>query len=239
MHGPGLQRLAHGEAEETLRLGRVIRRVVGATAQDARRLPPLGACRVDVRVARPERRCKRQPHGAGSRCYNRARRGIRRVLTMGARAHALAEEFRAANDDLIRAVTGYSEIQWQARCPNEGWTVAATVHHIGSGHAIIAEIVQAIATDQPLPRGVTTTREEGERLNREHAAQYAACSKEEALKLLQHNGALAASMVENLSDAQLDRVRPDFPLSAAQTITQGLVGHLRSHSESGQAATSA
>jgi len=158
---------------------------------------------------------------------------------VSARAHALADAFRAANDDLIRTVTGYSEEQWQACCPNESWTVAATVHHIANGHPITADIVHAIATDQPLPRGVTMAPEEGERVNREHAAQYATCSKEEALELLQRNGALAASMVESLSDAQLDRMRPDFPLSAAQMITRALIGHLRDHSASVQAATSA
>lgn len=64
---------------------------------------------------------------------------------MGAQAEALAAKLEQENDALIAAIEGLSDAQWRALTKDEGWTVAATAHHVAGGHRAIAELIQAHA----------------------------------------------------------------------------------------------
>ncbi len=155
---------------------------------------------------------------------------------VSARAQEFAAEFRTLNDAVIEAIAGYSAAQWQAHTSDEGWTVAATAHHIAVGHAEIAKLIEAIAHDLPLPRVVTLTRDQGNQANLEHAATFADASRDEVLALLRENGAHVSAVVEAFTDADLAKVQPGFPLSTERVIARVLIQHVRAHFASVQTA---
>lgn len=62
---------------------------------------------------------------------------------MGARSDALATRFEQAFTDLAKTVESCSPAQWQAVCGDEGWTVAATAHHVASQLPLEREYISA------------------------------------------------------------------------------------------------
>lgn len=154
---------------------------------------------------------------------------------MSERARALAEQFEQANNDVIAAVEACSDEQWRATCKDEGWSVATTAHHVGGGHAVIADFANKIGNGEAMPPITMEMIDQG---NAQHAQQYANCNKAETLAMLREGGAVAASIVRGLSDEQLDRSGPVLgnPMTAAQVIENILIGHPRQHLASMQGA---
>jgi uncharacterized damage-inducible protein DinB len=157
---------------------------------------------------------------------------------MSERAQALAEQFEDANRELISTVERCSEAEWRAQTAAEGWSVAVTAHHIAGGHEAVAGLAQGLATGQGLPDITSQMLDE---MNAEHAREYAACTKEETVELLRRNGQTAAGIIRGFSDEQLGRSAPaaimdGAEMSTEQLVEQGLIGHMRGHSESIRAA---
>ena len=90
----------------------------------------------------------------------------------------------------------------------------------------ISGLVQKIASGESFPMPNI------DKMNAEHAVQYANATKAETLALLRQNGAAAAAMVRGLGDAQLDRVGGSMGMSAAQAIERVLIGHVNDHHNS-------
>jgi len=155
---------------------------------------------------------------------------------MSGQSEALANRLDAANNAVIEAVKGMSDAQWAALTKSEGWTVAATAHHIAGGHEAIAGLVQAIAAGQS-PQVSLAQVNAG---NAQHAQQFAGVDRNEVLALLATNGAAAASLLRGLSDAQLSAVSkpiaefPEMPLVAV--IENVLISHAVDHGKSLQSA---
>jgi uncharacterized damage-inducible protein DinB len=150
---------------------------------------------------------------------------------MSEQAKGLADRFDQANADLIRMIENASESQWKAICAGEKWSVGVTAHHVAMGHRGIANIVQKIATGQPLPK---ITPDAIDHNNAQHAEQFKDCTREETVALLRTNGAKASAIVRELSDAQLARTAQALgrEMSAHQFIENILLGHVASHSAS-------
>src|SRR5262245_12405886 len=142
---------------------------------------------------------------------------------MSERARTLADRFEQANRDLISAVERISDAQWKAKTTAEGWNVGVVAHHIAGGHIGISTAIQKIANGESFPMPNL------DKLNAEHAAQYANATKAETLALLRQNAATAAAMVRGLGDAQLDRVGGPMNMSAAKAIERILIGHIHDH----------
>jgi uncharacterized damage-inducible protein DinB len=158
--------------------------------------------------------------------------------TVLVRAHTLVEQFEQANREVIETVEQCTEAQWQAICASEGWSVAATAHHIAWAHEPIIAWVVSVASGNGMP---PITMDEIDALNREHAEIYARCDKAAVLELLRTNGAAAAAAVRTLSDEALDESTPiellgGQVLSAEQLITLILIGHPGRHLASIRAA---
>lgn len=156
---------------------------------------------------------------------------------MSARAQALAERFARANNELIALVERLTDAQWAAPGGAEGWSVGVTAHHLASDYAILAGLVETVATEQPLP---AWTLDMLHQYNAQHADEYKHCTKAETLELLRREGAAAVSMVQELSDEQLDRTaiipwEAGPPVSAQQLIERKLIGHIQEHLASIQA----
>jgi uncharacterized damage-inducible protein DinB len=151
---------------------------------------------------------------------------------MSERARALAERFEQANNKLIAAVNQCSDEQWRANCQELGWSVAVTAHHVGAGHAVIADLASKVANGEELP---PITMEMLDQMNAQHAQEHASCTKEETLAMLRDGGSAAAQAVRGLDDEQLGRsgaLLVDMPpMTTEQVIENILIGHPRQHLE--------
>ena len=157
---------------------------------------------------------------------------------MSERAQELAARFEKANDEFIAIVQGCTDEQWHTSVPDDGRSVALVAHHVAGAYRAIASWVRMIAEGQPLPPMTQEMIDEG---NAQFAAQRPNPTRQETVDLLRRNGERAASLVRGLSDEQLDRTgsTPLFgpnPLSAEQVIRGTLLGHLRGHRRSIEAA---
>jgi uncharacterized damage-inducible protein DinB len=150
---------------------------------------------------------------------------------VGTRSEELARQFEQTNNDVVAAVESCPDAQWRATTAEEGWTVAATAHHVAAGCGQIVGLAQAIATGQPLP---PITMEMVNAGNAQHAQQFATCAKQETVDLLKSGGASAAGAVRALSDEQLDRTAPFMgnTASAQWVIENILIGHPQNHLQS-------
>lgn len=157
---------------------------------------------------------------------------------MSERAEALAEKFEDANADVIALVESLSDADWQTRT-GEGWTVAATAHHVGIVHEGIAGFINRFANSTAAPPK-TSSMETVHESNASHAQAYAACSKAEVLDELRAKGAGATAIVRGFSDQQLDysALAPSGMVQTTeQLIEYVLVGHVNEHLASIKQAT--
>ena len=108
------------------------------------------------------------------------------------KAEQLAAKFEQTAKDFGSKIQALSDSEWRAKTPEEGWTVAATAHHAAGSTAPISMIVQAAATGGPMP---PITADSLDQMNAEHAKQFAGCSREDTLKLLNETTPPAATIV--------------------------------------------
>ncbi len=154
---------------------------------------------------------------------------------MSQRAQALAERFATVNEELIRTIESCSEAELDCVTAGEGWPVRVAAHHIAVSHEPVASLAQLVATSQPLPE---LTQEMFDHGNAQHAAEHATVGKQVILDTLQSGGAKAQTIVNELSDEDLDRSGHIFnsDLTAESIIENILIGHANGHMASIKAA---
>jgi uncharacterized damage-inducible protein DinB len=152
---------------------------------------------------------------------------------MSERAVELARRFAQANDEVIAFVEGLTDEEWQAPCWREGRTVGQVVQHIGAGHRVIGGIVETMTLGAALPVAAHRTEAEGARYNARQAARFAHRSREDGVRLLRRNGATVQRRIAALTDEQLDLTTDTVagPITTAQEIEHGLLGHMLRHFE--------
>jgi hypothetical protein len=158
---------------------------------------------------------------------------------MGQRSAALADQFEQAVNELARTIEGCSDAQWSATCGDEGWTVAATAHHVAAQWPLEGEYLVAAAAGSTMP---AYSWDEINERNARHAQEFTSVGKGDALRALRDGAPAMASWVRGLSDEQLDRQSP-LPLAngamvSTQQLIEGgvLIDHARSHTASIRAA---
>jgi hypothetical protein len=147
-----------------------------------------------------------------------------------ARAAELADGFAEANGEVIAFATQCTDEQWQTMVPGEAWPVSVVIHHIAEGHAGAREWLETMVKGE----AVTTTIDEIDGRNVDHAARYAGVSVDEAVTLLQSNGAVMEALLRGLSDEDLARQAPfgpadgrSLPVEQMAAVTaQHALGHL-------------
>lgn len=154
---------------------------------------------------------------------------------MSARAEALAQDFEAAITDLEKAIQACPDEQWKAASADEGWTVAASAHHVGHQFELEMEYLTAHAAGRPLP---SYTWDDVHKRNNGHAVEFANCTRDDAIKILRDGSVGVRAFIRGLSDEQLDRQAP-LPLADGAEVTlqqllEGgvLIDHVRSHTKS-------
>src|SRR6266704_3068657 len=155
------------------------------------------------------------------------------------KAEQLAARFEQMAKDFGSKIQALSDNEWRAKTPEEGWTVAATAHHAAASSGPISMMAHAAATGGAMP---PITPDGLNQMNLEHSKQFANCSKEETLKLLNETTPQAATVVRGLTDEQLANkamLPLGMELSAEQIIENVLIGHMAGHGASIAAAVPA
>ena len=158
------------------------------------------------------------------------------------RSAQLAERFEAAQDEFIRLVESLDDEQWhrvgrnfpqRVNDEDEGRTVGVIAHHVATSGPFIMERIRLMAAGSPLPPA-GDFRE----LNARHAAENAAVTRAEVLDVLRETKGPIAAAVRAIPDQQLDveRDTPVGPMSVAQRLERVLIGHLKMHQGSIEAA---
>ncbi len=137
-----------------------------------------------------------------------------------ARARALAWQFEHENAQLIETLERCNVNQWQAHCPDTGWTVAVQAHHIASNYTIIANMIRDVAMGTPHP---PLPVEKLNAINARHALEAAGVSRETVIDLLKWNAPVAAATYRFLTEEGLDRTAVVTPGADAQTAAELIV----------------
>ena len=150
---------------------------------------------------------------------------------MNKRAIALADRLERGVSALATFADALSAAQWKTRIPKDGRTVGVVVHHVASVFPTEIHLAQILAGGKAVT-GVTT--DDIHEANAAHARDNAEVTKEEALRLLQRNGAAAATVIRTLTDEQLDRAAPvslyeDAPLTTQFMLEDHAVRHSYHH----------
>lgn len=121
---------------------------------------------------------------------------------MSTRAHALAARLEEGARKLAAFASRLTEAQWQVRIPADGRKVGVVVHHVASMYPLEIHLAEILAAGRSIT-GVGW--EVVDQMNAEHAREYDAVTKEEALDLLARNSVAAAAAIRGYSDDELDR----------------------------------
>jgi DinB superfamily len=147
---------------------------------------------------------------------------------MQERTRAFTEEFDEVAGEFIAEVESLSAERWRATCPDEGWSVGVSAHHVADWWPVIAGIVQTMADRGTVtPMAIADVHER----NANHAARQVDCDKEETLALLRERGAAVSTLLRSLEDSQLDRSAAPWgrEVSSELLIVRNLIGHPRHH----------
>jgi hypothetical protein len=150
---------------------------------------------------------------------------------MNNRSEALAARLEAGAAALAAFAGALSETEWNTRLPKDGRKIGIVVHHVASVYPIEIHLASLLASGQPIT-GVTW--DVVANINRDHAKEHDATSKEATLALLKTNSAAAAAAIRALSDEQLDRAAPvslnsDAPLTCQFMLEDHAVRHSYHH----------
>jgi DinB superfamily len=158
------------------------------------------------------------------------------------RSAAYADQFDAAQDEFIRLVESLDDEQWNRVGKNypqrineedEGRSVGVIAHHAAvSGDFIIDRIQLMVRGETPPPPG------DFGKLNAEHASEHASVTRHEVLQVLRESKPRIAEAVRAIPEDQLDvsRDTPAGPMSVAIRLERVLIGHLKMHQGSIEAA---
>jgi hypothetical protein len=141
----------------------------------------------------------------------------------------LADDFAAANAEVIAFARACSDGQWQTLVSGEEWAVGVVIHHIAEGYAQGLRWLSAMVRGEPV---VDTTHDIDLR-NVEHTDRQGDCTVPATVALLEANGAQTESALRHLSAENLAQTAPFGPAGgqelAAGAFAAVCAGHARGH----------
>src|SRR3954449_10104069 len=131
---------------------------------------------------------------------------------MNNRSEALAARLEAGAEALAAFAATLSETEWQTRVPKDGRRIGVVVHHVASMYPIEMQLARVLAAGQPITE---VTWDGIDAINRDHAQENDAVTKEAALALLASNSFITGiSISRNITSGFKDvdrRSRVDSP----------------------------
>ena len=164
-------------------------------------------------------------------------------VSAGTRAAKYADDFVAAQRQFIELIESLSDHQWRAVGKNfperindidESRPVGVIAHHVADSEQFIIDRIYLMMEGKPMsPVDFTES-------NARHAAQKSGVTRNEVVALLRANEDRIAPRVRAISDDELDveRQTPAGPATVAQRLERVLIGHLKMHQGSIEAALS-
>ena len=151
-------------------------------------------------------------------------------MTTTTQAARIAVQFEEQQNQAVVAVSGATEAQWQRVTEAEGWTVAATAHHLAIVQRVFIGMVEKLAAGETYTP--TIDLETIHKQNAEHAREYAGADRAESLEILESSGNDMAKLLHGFNDVDLERAAGTFggnELSVAQVLEYVVIGHAREH----------
>ena len=150
---------------------------------------------------------------------------------MSNRSEALAARLESGARALAALAATLSDAEWQIRLPKDGRKIGVVVHHVASAYPVEILLANLLAAGRPV---TDVTWDIVHAMNRDHAREHDAVTKEEALASLASNSAAAAAAIRALSDDDLDRAAPvslnsDAPLTCQFMLEDHAVRHSYHH----------
>ena len=166
-----------------------------------------------------------------------------RSVDAGTRAEKYADDFVTAQRQFIDLIESLSDDQWRAVGKNfpqrindldESRPVGVIAHHVAASEQFIIDRIYQMLEGKPM-RPVDFTES-----NARHAAEKAGVTRAEVVALLRENEDRIAPRVRAIPDQKLDveHETPAGPATVAQRLERVLVGHLKMHQGSIEAALS-
>jgi len=159
---------------------------------------------------------------------------------MGARSARYADEFEAAQDSFIDLVESLSDEQWSTVGKNypervsedEHRTVGVIAHHVADTQKFIVDRIYLMIEEKSLPRVDFKV------VNADHAREHASVTPRQVVALLRANRESLGERVRAIPDESLDLVHetPVGPATVAQRLENVLIGHIKTHRGSIEAA---
>lgn len=135
----------------------------------------------------------------------------------------------AVNDEIMAAIEGCTDEQWQRVTASEQWPVGVVAHHTGAVQKAFARVLGALETGAPVPQ---FSAEDVEASNARHAQEFAAVDKPETRAFVRTNGAALVDATSRLTDERLNQVAGTFggyELTVAQLLEFAVIAHLNEH----------
>ena len=150
---------------------------------------------------------------------------------MNTRANALADRLERGVSALSTFADQLTTAEWKTPVPKDGRSVGVVIHHVASVFPTEIHLAQILADGKPVT-GVTVA--DIHAMNAAHARDHGDVTKEDALRLLEQNGAAAAAAIRAMGDEQLDLAAPaslyeDAPITTQFMLEDHAVRHSYHH----------
>ena len=150
---------------------------------------------------------------------------------MNTRANALADRLERGVSALSTFADQLTTAEWKTPVPKDGRSVGVVIHHVASVFPTEIHLAQILA-DGKRVTGVTVA--DIHAMNAAHANDHVDVTKEDALRLLEQNGAAAAAAIRAMGDEQLDLAAPaslyeDAPITTQFMLEDHAVRHSYHH----------
>jgi hypothetical protein len=162
-------------------------------------------------------------------------------MSVQTRAARFAEEFVAANREFMELVGSLSDEQWRlvgknfpqrANEEDERRSVGVIAYHVADAEQFIVDRIYLMLEGKPMRQF------DFRDLNAKQATRHAEVTRDEVLSLLRANEERIPPRIRAIPDDALDVVHetPAGPATVAQRLERVLIGHLKMHQGSIEAA---
>ena len=151
-------------------------------------------------------------------------------MTITTKTEQMVARFDAVNDEAIALVDGCGDERWRAASAAEGWSAAVVAHHIAAVHGEFMPLARAFAGGETFSPG--SSMHDVDRINAEHASEFANAGKAETVEALRTNGASLAQLLRTITDDALDRTAGTYggrEMTVAQVVEWIIIGHAQEH----------
>lgn len=115
-------------------------------------------------------------------------------------SNLLADRILQGANSLAEFAEGLNDSDWQKPVISDGRSIGVVIHHVASTYPLEIELAKILASGQPI---TNATKDVVDKMNADHAKEYARVGKRETLELLRNNSKFAADSVRGFTNSDL------------------------------------